>query len=400
MIVKLKKFISNPRYVWILVAAITIIASLQAIFTGTRALEPGGIEYTRYNNYQIFEQSFFHLIEQKDLYILYLNEHWDLYKYSPTFSALFGVFAVFPDIIGLTLWNLLNAFILVGAIYYLPKFNNFQKGLLTSIVLLELLTSIQSEQSNGLMAGLLVLAFGLLEKKHFFWATFCLAFTVFIKLFGIVGFALLLFYSPKWKLVFYTILNAIILLAVPFLFINFDQYLFLIDSYGKMLANDHSISYGFSLMGIIHTWFGIDFNKLVIVAGGAILFLIPYLRFKLFESYLFKLLALASVLLWVIIFNHKAESPTFVIAMTGVAIWFVSTAQSKLNIGLLVLALVLTSLSPTDLFPKFIRDEFVVPYALKVLPCILIWFKIIYEMLVISPKQEVNINVSKTSDEA
>lgn len=385
MLIPLKKFISIPRNIYLLVAVITIIASMQAIFGGTRALEPGGIAYTRYNNYQIFEQSFFHLIEQKDLYILYLNEHWDLYKYSPTFSAFFGVFAVFPDIIGLTLWNLLNAFVLVGAIYYLPHLSKFQKGLVVSLVLLELLTSIQSEQSNGLMAGLLVLAFGLLEKKHFFWACFCLVFTVFIKLFGLVGFAILLFYSPKWKLALYTILSTLILLAVPFVFIDLDQYLFLIDSYGKMLSNDHSISYGFSVMGIIHTWFGIEFNKLIIVALGASVFLIPFARMKLYCNYLFKLLALASVLLWVIIFNHKAESPTFVIALTGIALWFVASASSRQSLYLLIFAFILTSLSPTDLFPKTIRDTYVVPYALKVLPCILIWFKIIYDMLRMKP---------------
>ena len=381
MIVGLKSILTKQKTVWVIVATITIIASFQSILTGTRTLEPGGIEYTRYNNYQIFEQSYYHLIENKDLYILYPQEYWDLYKYSPTFSAFFSIFAVFPDWLGLSLWNLINAFILVGAVYYLPKFTVYQKGVVTALFLLELLTSIQSEQSNGLMAGLLVLAFGLLEKKYYFWATFCLAFTVFVKLFGIVGFAMLLFYPNKFRLILYTILSTIILLLVPFIFIDIDQYLFLIDSYVKMLANDHSISYGFSVMGVLHSWLNIDFNKLVVVGFGAIVFLLPFMRLKFYSNYYFKLLALCSVLLWVIIFNHKAESPTFIIAMAGVAIWFVSDKRSKLDLGLLLLAMLLTSLSPTDLFPKFLRDQYVVPFSLKALPCILIWIKIIYEML-------------------
>jgi hypothetical protein len=35
--------------------------------------------------------------------------------------------------------------------------------------------------------------------------------------------------------------------------------------------------------------------------------------------------------------------------------------------------------SPSDLFPKYIRLNYVQPYKLKALPCVLIWFKIVYE---------------------
>lgn len=47
----------------------------------------------------------------------------------------------------------------------------------------------------------------------------------------------------------------------------------------------------------------------------------------------------------------------------------------------MVFDFVLTSLSPSDLFPKYLRDEFVRPYALKALPCAIIWIKLICEML-------------------
>ncbi len=158
-----------------------------------------------------------------------------------------------------------------------------------------------------------------------------------------------------------------------------------------MLTNDHSISYGFSVMGLIHTWLNIDFNKLIVVGFGAIVFMFPFLRFKYYSDFTFKLLALCSVLIWVIIFNHKAESPTFVIAMAGVAIWFVSNKRNNLDLGLLLLAMLLTSLSPTDLFPKFIRDTYIIPYSLKALPCILIWMKVIFEMINYKSSSQLNI---------
>jgi hypothetical protein len=96
---------------------------------------------------------------------------------------------------------------------------------------------------------------------------------------------------------------------------------------------------------------------------------------------MYRALLLASVLLWVIIFNHKAESPTFVIAMAGVAIWYFMQPKTGWKTALAVLAFVLTSLSPTDLFPKPVRDQLVNPYVLKAVPCIFIWLVLIYEMV-------------------
>ena len=92
---------------------------------------------------------------------------------------------------------------------------------------------------------------------------------------------------------------------------------------------------------------------------------------------------LASVMVWVVIFNHRAESPTFIIAITGVAIWYYSQNQKTENYVLLVLAFVFTTLSPTDLFPRFIRNEWMKPYVVKAVPCILIWAKITYDLLVV-----------------
>ena len=66
--------------------------------------------------------------------------------------------------------------------------------------------------------------------------------------------------------------------------------------------------------------------------------------------------------------------------MAGVALWFIRSEKNALNITLFVLAFVLTTLSPTDLFPRFLREEYVTPYTLKGVPCILIWGKILYDM--------------------
>jgi len=377
----LVRAISNYKIILAIVLLFAIAASFQSYFQQARTFGESTIKYTNYNNYVIFEQSFFHLTENKDLYQLYPEEHWDLFKYSPSFSLFFGFFAIFPDLIGLNLWNILNAITLMLAIYYLPKVDLKQKGLIVLIFLIELMTSMQNEQSNALIAGLIILAFGLLERQNYAMASFCLVFSVFIKLFGIVGFALFLFYPHKWKLILYTAAGSIILFALPLLVVDFQQLTLLYSSWGNMLKADHSGSYGFSVMGWLQSWFGFAANKLSVVAAGVILFLLPLMRFNLYKNYLFRILTLSSVLLWIVIFNHKAESPTFIIAMAGVSIWFIIGDKNLLNNILFISAIVFTSLSPTDIFPRLLREEYVIPYSLKVFPCIMIWLAILYKML-------------------
>jgi hypothetical protein len=377
------KAVSNYKVILIIVLLFAMFASFQSLVQKKKTYTSDTIQYTNYNNYIIFKQSFSHLAENKDLYKLYPEEQWDLYKYSPTFAMFFGIFALFPDVIGLNLWNILNALLLLLAIYYLPKLTVTQKGLIVLISLIELMTSMQNEQSNGMVAGLLILAFALLEKRHYAIATFCIVFSIYIKLFGIVGLALYLFYPGKWKLALYTAGWSLLLLLLPLLMVDIHQLKYLYQSWGGLLEMDHSASYGFSVMGWIKAWFGLDINKTIVALAGAVVFLIPFVRIKSYPNYIFRLLALCSVLIWVIIFNHKAESPTFIIAMAGVAIWFISGKKSPLNITLFVLAFVFTSLSPTDIFPRALRESLVIPYSLKVFPCILIWVKIIYDMLAI-----------------
>ncbi len=380
---KVQKILSHRTIIVILYVLFAIGASTQSLLLSPKTNQEEVIEYTKYNNYIIFSQSYHHLKNNQDLYIAYPDEHWDLFKYTPTFSVFFGSFTLFPDWLGLNLWNLLNAFVFLSAIYYLPRLNNTQKGWVLLIVLQEFMVSMMGEQSNALIAGLLVFSFGLLENKKLLIASLCIVLTVFIKLFGVVGFVLFLFYPQKWKLALYSLGWTLVLLLIPFIYIDYEQYMSLFTSYGNMLTNDHIISNGFSVMGWLNSWFSLNVSSLPLVLIGAVVFLLPLARIRAYKYFSFRYLTLASLLLWIVIFNHKAESPTYIIAMTGVALWFIEGKKSRINIILLVLALVLTSLTSTDILPSYLRTDFIQPYAIKAFPCILIWMKIIYDMMLI-----------------
>ncbi len=380
---KIQKILTNRTFIVILYALFALGAGIQSLMLSPKTVGGGDVEYSNYNNYVIFSQSFHHLKNNQDLYILHPDEHWDLFKYTPTFSSFFGLFTLFPDWLGVNLWNLINAFVLLSAIYYLPRLNNTQKGWVLLIILLEFMGAAMGEQSNALIAGLLVFSFGLLENRKFLIASLCIVLTIFIKLFGVVGFALFLFYPQKWKLALYSLGWTLVMLLIPFIFIDYEQYLTLFSSYGNMLSNDHMISNGFSVMGWLNSWFSLNASTLVVILTGIGIFLLPLARLRTYKYFSFRYLTLASVLLWVVIFNHKAESPTYIIAMTGVALWFIEGEKSPMNITLLVLALMLVSVSSTDIFPSYLRKDFIQPYAMKAIPCILIWINIILDMILL-----------------
>ncbi len=381
----LNKYFLDYKTILVFLGVFVLIASLQSYFAPL-SMAPNNLEYTRYNNYIIFKQSFFHLIQNKDLFILYPQEHWDLYKYSPSFALLFAPFALMPDLVGLMLWNAVNAFAIFLVFRHLPNINDRSKLYMLWFVFLELFTCLQNEQSNGIMAGLIIGAFILLERKQFFLATLCIVFSVYIKIFGVVAFALLLLYPGKLRSILYSIFWAVLLACLPLIVVSFSQLKLLYISWGQMLANDHSISDGLSVIGWFNRWFSFYPDKLYVLLGGIALFCIPLLRLKLYKEYHFRIMMLASILIWVIIFNHKAESPTFVIAISGVALWYFSIKREKVDLVLLILAFAFTIMSPTDFYPPFVRNEIFKPYVVKAVPCILIWAKLIYDAMVYNEK--------------
>lgn len=341
-----------------------------------------------YNNYIIFKQSFFHLIEGVDIYKHFNTEHYDLFKYSPTFALYMSVLAYLPDFLGLFFWNFLNVFVL----YY-----SFSKLKLTSkralvysglFILIEVITTTHNSQSNALLTGMIILAYVALQNKKIGQAALFIVSTIFIKLVGIVALVLFLFYPKKIKSVFYVSIWIGVIGLFPLLFISFDQLIFLYQSWVDLLRNDHSFELKLSVMGFLHSWFDVPVafkGKVLII--GALIFCIPLIRVNLYTNQRYRLLFLSSILLWVVLFNHMAESATFIIAVSGVAIWFFTkTVKTEVDKLLLILVVLFTLLAPSDIYPAFIRNEYFIPYVIKVIPCLLVWIKINYELLTLNSK--------------
>lgn len=387
---ELTKIFFRWDFLLLLYLLLAISGSLSQYFKGPQHFND--LPYTHYNNFITFKQSFVHLLQGKDLYELYPAEHWDYYKYSPTFALFMAPFAGFPDLIGLLLWNSLNCLALLFAVKKLSGINPRSTALLLLFISLELFTSVQNAQSNGLLAALLVMAYSALEKKQLPLATLFIVLSFYLKIFGIVAAILFILYPNKFKFILYSAGWMVILGLLPLLVTSGDTLLNLYRSWIHLILQDQSVSQGLSVMGIFQSWFAIQISKSLILILGILLLLLPLIRRQYYDSENFRLNYLASLLIWLVIFNHKAESPTYIIAMSGAGLWFFSQKISRINIFLVIAAFILTSLSPTDLFPKIVRDSLIIPYQIKALPCVLIWIKIQIELLfMVEPKHFVTL---------
>jgi hypothetical protein len=127
-----------------------------------------------------------------------------------------------------------------------------------------------------------------------------------------------------------------------------------------------------------------------------LLYALPFLRFSQYQYAAFRQTLLASVLLVVVIFSTGSENSSYIIALVGVVIWYTAApwSRGKVDLCLMVLVFVLSSLGHSDLFPSSIRNTIIRPYALKALPCIIVWLKLCYELYIknYAPIGELNKN--------
>ena len=359
---------------WMLIALLSVIVKL---------------DINDINNYKIFKNVYFHTIDKLPLYKEYPLEYFDHNHYGPIFSIVIAPFAMLPDYVGIPLWSLFNAVILAWAITLLPL-KATQINAILWICLHELLTTLLGLQFNPLMTAIIILSFVYIEKAKDFWSAFFIVLGVFVKLYGIVGLAFFFFSKNKIKFILSLIFWSIVMFCLPMLLSSPDYIIQTYKEWFERLVEKNNENAGLnsyqdiSLMGIVRRFFqDSSISNLPFLIGGVFLFGLQYLRIKEYKEVSYRLMILASVLIFTVIFSSGSESPTYIIAFVGVAIWYVIQPKpiSNFYIALFIFALILTSLSPSDLIPKYLKDNFIRPYALKALPCVLIWFAIVYEML-------------------
>lgn len=338
-------------------------------------------------DYSIYYHSFWHAWQQMPLYIVY-PEDGNYFLYGPLFAMLMSPFAVIPYQLGRLAWLLLVTFVP----YWSIKKSNFsirQQAFILWFVAAEAAICIIDSESNSLVLACLIFSFYLIDKEKDKWAALVIALGAATKLFGIVGLAFLPFSRHKLKLCCWVAVWLAVLLVLPMSVFGLEyvwqQYFEWCDVlFHKNELNIFAPGQNVSLLGIVRKVSGnAEYSDLWLVIPGIILFALPYLRFDQYKYPAFRQMTLASVLMFLILFTTSSESSGYVIAMTGIAVWFTASPwkRDKWDVALIVFAFIITSMSPSDLFPKVVWREFIKPYSLKALPVVLVWLKLIYELL-------------------
>ena len=371
-----KPFFAQPRTLFGLWTFLAVIAAITKIAPH------------RHNNFLIFRGVFWHTLQKLSLYDFYPKEYNDHNHYGPIFSLVIAPFAVVPDALGLLGWLV----VLSVGMYYAVRRLPLEEGrqiFLYWFCAHELLTALQMQQFNIAIAAIIVGSFAAIEKGREVTAAFLIVLGTFVKLYGVVGLAFFFFVKRKPRFILALIGWSVVCFVAPML-ISSPEYVLgqYVEWYERLAAkngeNTFALMQNISLFGMIRKISGsAAYSDLWVILPGLALFGLPYLRFSQYRHLAFRYGILSSVLLFVVLFSTGSESSTYIIPFAGIALWYVTCPWKRTgwDVALMVFAFVLSSLSPSDLFPRSLREAYVLPYALKALPPTLIWLRLSYELL-------------------
>ncbi len=348
-----------------------------------------------YNNYLIFKGVFVHTFHQTNLYASYPNEYIDVNHYGPFFCYIIAPFALMPDYVGCLLWVIVNLLVFFYAIQKI-NISTKHKSVLLLIVAVDLITSIQNVQFNPMLTSWILLSFILVQSKNDFWATFFIAAGFFVKIYGIVGLVFFFFSENKKTFVLSFIFWCLFCFASPMLISSSN---FIVQTYidwfhclqEKNQQNHESMLQGITAFRFLQN--GLSLSKLnehyfLLICG--LLILSPLLKIKQFKEPGFQLRYLSLVMISLVIFSSSAESATYIIAMTGVGIWFSQQHKKflQINLVILVLTIIFSGFSTSDLFTASFKDHFIRPNAIKAAPCFFIWIILLVQLIYIDFKNK------------
>ena len=371
-----KPFFAQPRTLFGLWTFLAVIAGITKIAPH------------RHNNFLIFRGVFWHTLQKLSLYDFYPKEYNDHNHYGPIFSLVIAPFAVVPDALGLLGWLVVLALGMYYAVRRLPL-EEGRQIFLYWFCAHELLTALQMQQFNIAIAAIIVGSFAAIEKGREVTAAFLIVLGTFVKLYGVVGLAFFFFVKRKPRFILALIGWSVVCFVAPML-ISSPEYVLgqYVEWYERLAAkngeNIFALMQNISLLGMIRKISGsAAYSDLWVILPGLALFGLPYLRFSQYRHLAFRYGILSSVLLFVVLFSTGSESSTYIIPFAGIALWYVTSPWKRTgwDVALMVFAFVLSSLSPSDLFPRSLREAYVLPYALKALPPTLIWLRLSYELL-------------------
>lgn len=344
------------------------------------------------NNLAIFRASSDHLLAGRDLYAPDPAHYADQFKYSPTFALLFIPLAALPFAPALFLWSALNALALAGAVAVIlpPR----RAAIALAIMAMEMFGAMQTAQSNALVVASIILAYAAFERDHPVSGAALSALGACIKIYPLAG---LVCAVPRRQALRAGLSAAAILAtlaALPALVVPGGWH-GLVAQYRSWLAietinagqaivpiGQHAFGLSGGLMELIRVWFGGRWpNWPIQLAGTGILLAPLVIRRRSWDDPGFRLAFLTSVLVYALLFNHQAESASFIVGMSGVGLWYASGTMSRARTVLVLAVTAAVSLPGTEIITRSWYHRVYLHYALKTVPLLVMWCVIETELL-------------------
>ena len=331
------------------------------------------------NNFLIFRAASLHLLHGQDLYAAYPALHFDFYKYSPSFALLFLPFALPPLALAMLAWNALNA----GTLYVALGMVLTRRAALAAraIVFLDMLGSLQNVQSNALVTALIILAFAGYERRHALTASGAVAIGTAIKLFPLAAASFAVFHPRKMRIALALAATLAGLVLLPLLVTPAATLAAQYRSWHAIESVD-AMERGFTVMQMLELLLHRDWPNWPVQGAGVLALVAPVLaRRTRWTQWTFRRLYLCSVLVFSVIFNHQSESPTFVIGVAGVAIWFASLPErSRWTWATFGFVVVCTILASSEAMPHAIQRALFDRYHFKAVPLLVVWVMLQVEL--------------------
>ena len=329
------------------------------------------------NDYAIFRASFWNLLAHRDLYALRLDQAHDYFKYSPSFALLFAPFAVLPFVVGLFLWNLVNGLAIFFSLrLLLPR---QQWALAEALVFLPALRSMQAAQSNALVAALIVIAFVSFERGWLWRGGLSVALGAVIKIFPLAALSFALPRPDRVRAVLVTIACTTLLIALPLLVVSPAQ---LVAQYRSWAALERvetglvgsSAMVIFRDLGLNWPAWPVQLTAIAIVLG------VLFLRRDEWSDRNVRLQFLGLVLVFCVVFNHRAERQSAVIALCGMVIWLLASPRSAWRTALFVVVYFLVGLTGATLMPHAIK-RILAPEVRFSIPLTILWLVMLFDLV-------------------
>jgi hypothetical protein len=287
--------------------------------------------------------------------------------------------------LGLLLFNSVN----ISVFYYaVRRLLPGRTGLLALLLLFfEVLRTTQNAENNALLAGLMILAFLWLERDRIGRAAAAIAAVASFKIYPLAAAVLAL--PHRRRLRFWLFLAAALaaLLLAPLLLTPASALLQQYRWWGEAerIFGARRLESVMALIALVvpGTWPNWPVQLL-----GTALVLLPFaVRRADWGDAGFRRAMLYSLLVYVVLFNHQAESPTFIIAMTGVVAWYLTGPRRWYHHALMALSWVLVSLF-SEILSGAALNACCRPWHYKTIPILLVWLIMLWELLAPRAREE------------